>query len=33
LLRRMPVAGAVLGAVVVWLVVQLVATVREAGRE
>jgi hypothetical protein len=33
LLRRMPVAGAVLGAVVVWLVVQLVATVRQTGRQ
>lgn len=33
LLRRVPVAGAVLGAVVVWLGVQLAATVRRAGAQ
>ena len=33
LLRRMPVAGAILAAVVVWLTVQLTATVRDAARQ
>jgi len=33
LLRRMPVAGAVLGAVAVWLTVQLTATVRGAAAQ
>jgi hypothetical protein len=33
LLRRLPVAGATLAAVLVWLGVQLAATVREAGAQ
>jgi hypothetical protein len=33
LLRRLPVAGAVIAAVVVWLSVQLAATVRDAGAQ
>ena len=33
LLRRLPVAGAVLGAVAVWLTVQLAATVRGAAAQ